>query len=69
MCGPRNAAVALRSLTRVSCRYIAKEQHQVQKYREALELAARERAYQIRNAQAVYEAEVAQAEKDLILDR
>lgn len=40
-----------------------------QKYRDSLELASHERAYQIRNAMLVYETEVAQAEKDLTLDR
>lgn len=38
--------------------YLAKEKHLREKYEEALEAAARERDYQIRNAQLVYDGEV-----------
>ncbi len=49
--------------------FIAKDLALQEKQRLAIEAAARERTYQIRNAQLVYEAEVSQAEKDLALDR
>lgn len=49
--------------------YIAKEKLLQKKLEAALEAAAKERTYQIRNAQLVYEAELAQAQKDFQLDR
>lgn len=50
-------------------KYQAKDQLLVEKHQRSLEAAARERTYQIRSAQLVYEAEVAQAEKELQTDR
>lgn len=41
--------------------YLAKQERLMHKHRDALETAARERAYQIHNAQVVYEIEVSQS--------
>jgi hypothetical protein len=47
--------------------YVAKEAMLREKYQQTIEAAMRERNYQIRNAQLVYEAEVRQTKGSLFL--
>ena len=49
--------------------FLSREKALRKKMEDALESAARERTYQIHNAQLVYEGEAVQAEKDYQMDR